>query len=265
MQDSREGYSTFWQVYEGGPRKALAIHCSLAHSGAWSGLARELSDLVTLTAFDKPGHGRSEDWRGGDYLEAVRGIAESLLPEEPVDLIGHSFGGVSALSLALRMPERVRTLTLIEPVLFAAARGTEAGAAHAAAMKPYFDHLARGDREAAARDFLGLWGTGQDWNSLEERTRAYTSARIHLIAAGYDALEGDSGDILAPGGLESLDLPVMLIEGGDAPEVISVIAESIAARLPDVGVARVPGAGHMLPITHAPEVAGLVRVNLERG
>ena len=32
----------------------------------------------------------------------------------------------------------------------------------------------------------------------------------------------------------------------------------------DVGRAQVPGAGHMLPITHPDQVAGLIAVNLDR-
>ncbi|WP_223252326.1 alpha/beta fold hydrolase [Paracoccus mutanolyticus] len=38
----------------------------------------------------------------------------------------------------------------------------------------------------------------------------------------------------------------------------------LAARLPDVGRATVPGAAHMLPITHPGPVTDLIRLNLER-
>ncbi|TMV76701.1 alpha/beta hydrolase, partial [Thioclava sp. BHET1] len=35
-----------------GPRAALMVHCSLAHSGEWVGLATHLGDAMTLTAYD---------------------------------------------------------------------------------------------------------------------------------------------------------------------------------------------------------------------
>jgi pimeloyl-ACP methyl ester carboxylesterase len=60
-------------------------------------------------------------------------------------------------------------------------------------------------------------------------------------------------------------MPVLLIRGDRSPAIIGAIAEAIAARLPDVGVATVPGAAHMLPITHPAETAGLIGVNLDRG
>jgi pimeloyl-ACP methyl ester carboxylesterase len=65
--------------------------------------------------------------------------------------------------------------------------------------------------------------------------------------------------------LESLEMPVLIIRGDQSPAIIERVAEEIAARLPDVGVATVPGAGHMAPITHSDEVAGLIGVNLDRG
>ena len=60
-------------------------------------------------------------------------------------------------------------------------------------------------------------------------------------------------------------MPVLLIRGDRSPRIIARIADEIAARLPDVGVATVPGAGHMVPITHPDETAGLIGVNLDRG
>ncbi|WP_413848753.1 alpha/beta fold hydrolase [Albidovulum sp.] len=265
LPEERAGHPTFWQVFGTGDRPALAIHCSLASSNAWAGVADRLGHRLTLTAFDLPGHGRSGQWQGeGDYLRETVRIAASFV-DRPVDLIGHSFGAVAALRLALAAPEAVRTLTLIEPVLFAAARGTAAWEENAALMDRCRAAFTRGDREAAAEAFTGVWGTGAAWADLAGRDRAAITERIHLIEAGTPALFDDSGAILAPGGLESLDLPVLIVRGDRSPAIIEGIAEAIAVRLPDVGVATVPGAGHMVPITHPAETAGLIGVNLDRG
>ena len=56
----------------------------------------------------------------------------------------------------------------------------------------------------------------------------------------------------------------MMPSGAESPPIIHEIAEGLAARLPDVGRATVPDAGHMLPLTHAQTVADLVRMNIER-
>ena len=255
----------FTQTWGRAPRKALALHCSLAHSGAWRPMAAALAEPLAFTAADLPGHGRSPGWDGqGDYtLKAAKG-AEALVGEGPVDLIGHSGGGVTALLAALARPEAVRTLTLVEPVLFAAAKGFPEYDAFRAEMAPWAAAWAAGDIEAATRAFTDLWGTGEPWDELTPDRRAYMTDRIGLIAAGMPALNEDSGGILADGRLETLEMPVMILAGGNSPVVVHRIAEELAARLPDVGLAEVPGAAHMLPLTHAKEVAGLVDVNLTR-
>lgn len=262
---TRAGHPTFWQVFGAGSRPALAIHCSLASSKAWAGVAERLSGRTTLTAFDLPGHGRSAAWPGeGDFLSLSAQIAASFI-DRPHDLVGHSFGAVVALRLAIAAPEAVRTLTLIEPVLFAAARGSAAWAENLAVMERYRAALAAGDRERAAEVFTGVWGSGVAWGKLPANERAAITERIDLIEAGTPALFEDSGHILAPGALESLGMPVLLIRGARSPAIIEAIAEAVAAWLPDVGVATVPGAAHMLPITHPAETAGLIDVNLDRG
>lgn len=269
-RDVREGAGIFAQTFvagaagDAGARRGVALHCSLAHSGAWKAMAAAMDEPLSLTAIDLPGHGRSADWDGrGDFTSACAAAALAHI-DGPTDLVGHSGGAVAALQIALAMPEKVRSLTLLEPVLFAAARGHPEFDDHARRMAPYEAALAAGDRMRAAELFTSVWGTGTPWAEIEERSRRYMADRIHLIAAGMPALADDNGAILAEGRLEALEVPVMMIIGTDCPPVIPRIAEEIAARLPDVGLAEVPGAGHLLPVTHPAQVAGLVDINLSR-
>lgn len=262
--EDRAGIATFFQQWGTGAEPALMIHCSLAHSGAWGAVAGQLGDRLTMTAFDLPGHGRSADWDGqGDYGRRAAEVAATFYTQ-PLHLIGHSFGAVTALRLALAAPEGVRSLTLIEPVLFAAAKDFPEWEQNEAASLPVSAALMAGDRVAAARAFMAVWGAGAAWDSLPARQRQQAAAQIHLIAAGDGLLRDDNARLLAPGRLEALDAPTMLIRGTESPPVIARITERIAARLPDVGVAEVPGAGHMLPVTHPEQVAGLIDVNVTR-
>lgn len=261
----RAGHPTFWRVLGSGDRSALAVHCALAHGGIWDAVMAHLGDRVMLTAFDLPGHGRSADWDGAaDYARLSVQIAASFV-DRPLDLIGHSFGAVTALRLAVAAPEAVRTLTLIEPVLFAAAEGTPELAAHLADMEGYADAMTDGRHADAACAFTQVWGTGVDWSALTAESRGAAAGRMRLIAAGDGALFQDSGRILRPDGLEGLDLPVLIIRGDRSPAVVATVAEALAARMPDVGIATIPGAGHMSPVTHAAQVADLIAVNLDRG
>lgn len=257
-----------WQ--RGGARPVLALHCSLGHSGAWNALAGQLQG-VTLTAIDQVGHGHAAAWDGvsdlhGSATEASILMAERLGQGRALDLFGHSFGATVALRIALARPDLVRSLTLVEPVIFAAAHATgDAAFAPFRARHLAFAGLIRsGQREAALRMFLGDWGTGDALEHMPERTRTYMLDRIHLIEAQNPVLLEDAADLLRPGGLESIKVPVLLIDGAESPPVIDAVHQALARRLPRVLRMSVAGAGHMVSITHAGDIAAAVQAHLDK-
>ncbi|GHE97820.1 dihydrolipoamide acetyltransferase [Aliiroseovarius zhejiangensis] len=257
------GHQTYWHRSGNGSRSALMIHCSLAHSGAWRGVERQLADLLTMVALDLPGHGRSADWDGvGDFQDTAVIITEALWDQEcpgPIDLIGHSFGGTIALRLAQRRPDLVRSLTLFEPVVFAAARGSKAFADNLDVMNgPFAAALDAGDRMKAAHIFNTMWGRDSAWQALPISQREDMAKRIHLIPAANAVIYADVHGQVAPGALERVNMPVLLMEGTRSPALVGAVHDVLEARLPDVQRHVIDGAGHMAPITHAGEVAGLM-------
>ncbi|SMO87660.1 Pimeloyl-ACP methyl ester carboxylesterase [Thalassovita litoralis] len=265
-KELRGGYPTFWREFGHGPREALMIHCSLSHSGAWTALAGELSDMLHMTAFDIPGHGRSEDWDNRDDIQAVTTAMAADFPDGPVDVIGHSFGGTVALRLAIEHPHLVRSLTLIEPVFFAVAFADVPGLKqrHHDREKPQLDAMARGDMTAAAQAFNGLWGDADmPWDSLPEQMRANMTKRFGAIISARPAVEEDSGYMLRSGNLEKIPFPTLLLEGAKSPEILGLVNEGLQRRLPDARREILPDSGHMLPITHPQQVGALIREFLE--
>lgn len=256
------------QRYGSGPDPALALHCSLAHGGEWAGVMAFLENDLTLTAPDLPGHGKSPDWDGtGDFLgqcaQAVLAMPE-MRAGEPLHLIAHSGGAVIALQVAMARPEMIRTLTLIEPTLFAAARDTPAFAATVDLFAPFEAAFDAGDLETASAEFMTVWGN-TDWAEMEPRMRTRIMERIHLIRASHPALYGDSGRILEHGRLETLDCPVTLIAGMTSPLICRAVVRALAARLPNAESVLVPEAGHMLPVTHPELTAALIAGTISRG
>lgn len=245
-------------------RPALAIHCMMGSSRAFDPVAARLGGRVDLRGFDLPSHGRSAPWQpeaAEDYHTAITRIARGLIAaagDGPLDLIGHSIGATVALRIAVETPALVRSLSLIEPVLFAASASGHALDDQLAAL------AAAGQIEQATRLFMQMWGGPGGFEALPAATRQAAIAQMPLLLETSPAMSDDCHGILRPGGLESISAPVMLISGDDSPPVIAEIAQAIAARLPDVGRASVPGARHMLPMTHPEQVAGLVAVNLDR-
>ncbi len=252
----------------GGSRPVLALHCSLGHAGAWAPLAEHLGG-ITLTATDQPGHGRAADWDGRTELHGITthasiAMAEHLGQGAPIDLLGHSFGGTVALRVALERPDLVRSLTLIEPVIFAAARAAEhpAYTPFRAAHLAFADLVRNGQRSQAAALFHGDWGNGVPFADLPAKTRAYMEDRIHFIVMQNPVLLDDTAGLLRYMGLESLGISVLLLAGTESPPIIAAVHHELARRLPQVQCVTLPGAGHMLPITHAAAVAPLVQAHL---
>lgn len=235
---------------------AVMIHCALARHEALLPLAKAIGGQARL--IDMPGHGRSSDWDGkADYQTLVVDAAAACC-NGPTHLIGHSFGATVALRLAVERPALVSRLTLIEPVYFAAAKGTAAHAAHQKAFRPFVAAMLQGDEARAAEVFNALWGS-KSWAAIPPRQKAYLTDRIHLIVASGGAIEEDAEGITSPERLGEVQVPVTLIRGGQSQPVIGAIHDALVSRLPQATDHVVADAGHMLPLTHTDAVAAIIR------
>lgn len=238
---------------------ALLLHCTLAHSGAWSGVMARLSDRLAMRAPDLPGHGRTD--LDPDRLPQAQALADALaLPpaDRPVHVIGHSFGGTVALRLAVAAPERVASLTLVDPVLFALLAETdpEAYAAEMAEADPARARMAAGDWEGATDAFLARWGTGAPPSPAQ---RAAMVAGMPFVWRSEAEIALPQTATLDAASLRRITAPTLVITGAASPASIGAIAEGLAQVMPDLRQVEIPGAGHMVPITHPAEVSAAIR------
>ena len=242
-----------------GPRRLLALHCTMAHSGVWIGLNSCLRDQVTLIAPDMPSHGKSADWDGqSDFFDVTTKLAATQLTE-PTDIIGHSFGAMVALRLAVEHPDMIRSVTLIEPVFFAIAAqdAPDLLARHDKEAQPYVDALKAANMPLAARLFNRMWSAGisPPWDDLMEKTRDAMARGVTVVPGVADALFQDTKGLLKPEALSRATMPVLLLAGSKTHPVMPAIGQGLQRRLPNATFATVEGAGHMLPISHPRETA----------
>lgn len=264
--DVRHGVEINAQTFGQGERPALVLHCMLGSARMWEPVLAPLGDRISATAFDWPNHGKSGPWvpdAGIGYQTLATRIAASFI-DRPIDLIGHSFGAVVALRLAAAAPEAIRTLTLVEPVLFSAAPQTTAGLAQQERQRQFDAFFDAGDHESAARMFIDEWGAGVPWDDLDAKYRDRFVAMMPIVSGVLHDNHADPAKILREGALEGIDAPVMIVYGTQSPALVPEVCEAIAARLPDVGVASVPDAGHMVPLSHPKQLSDLIGLNLDR-
>jgi pimeloyl-ACP methyl ester carboxylesterase len=222
-----------------GPTVVLVHGILLGGRVAWRA-QRRLTRRWTLVAVNRPGHGDSPEARQDFETEAPL-VADQLL-DEPVHLVGHSYGAIVAMLAAIHRPEMVRSLTVIEPPSTKVLEGDPVVDAWAAEAPPVFSD--RGD------DLPALVG------------RFYALARIDLpvpdplpapIEQGARALAGarEPGEAVVPlDELAGTGIPLLAVSG-DHYYCYEAICDEIA-RVTGGERAVIPGAGHLVQDVGAP-------------
>jgi pimeloyl-ACP methyl ester carboxylesterase len=109
------GIKLYHEIYgEGEP--VVLIHGGLTTIGEMQGWVQPLANRWQVIAVDMQGHGRTADTdRPMSFSAMGDDIGELLyhLKIPKADLLGHSFGGTSAIRAAVQHPQKVRRLVVI--------------------------------------------------------------------------------------------------------------------------------------------------------
>ncbi|MGY1744687.1 alpha/beta fold hydrolase [Blastococcus sp. SYSU D00695] len=252
---------------EAGPR-VVFVHGLFGQGRNWTTIAKGLADRHRVTLLDLPNHGHSPWTERVDYLDMAGLVAEELASYgEPVTLVGHSMGGKVAMQLALRRPELLRALVVVDiaPVEYPVSGGRtddpdeEASpfAAFIAAMRAVdLDRLqTREDADAAlrtavpsrmVRSFL-LQSLVRDGVGPDGGWRW----RLNLELLGRD-LEELRGFPEPPPGA-TYDGPVLWVAGATSHYVLPADRARMDALFPRTRLVRIKDAGHWVH-SEQPEV-----------
>jgi len=100
---------------------AVLVHGSFGWGTDTWAEQRPLADSYRLLLVDRRGFGGSPPDGRVDFDRDAEDVAELL--DDGAHLVGQSYGGVVSLLTAARRPDRVRSLTVIEPPAFGLVRG----------------------------------------------------------------------------------------------------------------------------------------------
>jgi pimeloyl-ACP methyl ester carboxylesterase len=221
---------------------------------AWNGRFR----CVTTSLL---GYGGTAERRtaGDPSIAYETDVLESVIRRAGggVHLVGHSFGGLVALAVALRKRVSLASLVIVEAPAAELLRGcgeVELYDAFQAMTDSYFARFASGNADAIAEmiDFYGGAGTFASW---PQRLRGYametTPVNILDWASAY-------GFPLSAESLAAVDLPVLVIRGGASHPAVQRANALLRAHVSGAALATVDGAAHFMIATHADAVAKLI-------
>jgi pimeloyl-ACP methyl ester carboxylesterase len=248
-----------------GPTRAepvVLVPCSAGSSRQWKSLVEQLDGFDSLP-LDLRGHGDRSRWHGEGPLslaEEAAAIGEAYSGSAPFHLVGHSYGGAVALKFALCFPERLRSLTLIEPSCFHVLRSADGTHAHLLdEIRGIAEAVNRGvlcgDYRGGMTTFIDYWGGPGSWESLPEAKKAqFADLAVHIAHHFWGVIEEQTP--LAA--YAEVDVPTLILCGTRSPGPSRMIARLLADTLPHARHRTIRDAGHMSPLTHPTDVNPLI-------
>jgi len=178
------------------------------------------------------------------------------LDAAPAVVVGHSMGGMLTLDLVTSRPELVRGIVLVEPPLHFKKHPSMR------MMRSLIGAqlMRRRQGDVAAAEHFMRWATtmsdgtsGYDLTPPEqqEKLRANASAIMRELQSG-------TGEHVKNSSIAKIGVPAVLLLGSSTLPEYGKAAQRIKKALPSLEIVTVPGAGHVLPVTHPQAVVDAV-------
>ena len=235
-------------------------------------IADELRPVATDPALDdyrrilyyRPGYAGSSPVAGPGSIHGDAADCAALLTELGVDrahVVGLSFSGAIALQVAVDVPERVHSLTVIEPPPVHIPSADEFRAANDRLIAIRQDQ----GLEAALDEFLTIV-IGPDWQQVVEEALPGSSMQMRQDAGTF--FDTDLPALLTwrfgRDDADRIGCPVLYVGGSESGSWFAEVHELILDRIPHAEDVTVDAADHSLALTHAPHVAEVLSAFLAR-
>ncbi len=243
-----------------GPTMVL-VPGSCSTGAAWRPVIAALGNRFRCVTTSLPGYGGTAERRipGDASVSHEAEPLESVIRKAGgrVHLVGHSFGGLVALAVALRGRARLASLTIIEaPAVMTLTRSGEARHIRAfdEMTASYFAAFKDGDAGAIETliDFFAGPGTFASW---PPRVRAYAMATTPVNILDWETAFDYP---LTAETLAQVEVPTLIIRGGKSHPAMQRVNEILSERMVEATLATIESAAHFMIATHAVEVARLV-------
>lgn len=251
-----DGVTLHYKIAGSGEPTMILLHGFGASTFSWREVMAPLAELGTVVAYDRPAFGLTErplpgDWAGDSpygpeaQVEQLIGLMDQLNIREAI-LIGNSAGGTVAVQAALRHPDRVTALVLVDPAIY-----TSGGAPSWIRPLLRTPQLRRiGPLLVRRIGSQGMQILEQAWHdpgkiTAEVRAGYRLPLRVENWDRGLWELTAAGRDLNLAAQLNDVHQPVLVITGDDDRIVPTVDSIRLAGELPDAELAVIPACGHV--------------------
>lgn len=243
----------------GNGQDVLFIHGSPGSLEDALPLFNELSGRFRITAYDRPGHGFSGD--SGKYSPSANAdTAEALLAKLDLHdtiVVGHSYGGATALALALRKPSRVSAYVVLDSATYTPLR--ESSPLYKLLTLPYLGigcASVLGSFIAPSRihqELARVWSKEPPAEFVALRTRLWSTPKVSFALA-RENLDATSALAAQSPRYPEIDQPVAILAQADDARR-KAAAEHLHRDIRGSTLELMSGTGHYLQFEKTDEVA----------
>ena len=247
----------------------LLLHSGGSSGAQWRKTGENLRGSRLLTP-DFYGYGGTDAWPSKKTLQhdnqadlAASVLSDAGLTEAAVDIVGHSYGGASAIRMVLRQLANVRSLILIEPMLallLAESGDQELFSEYEFLAHGFLDRIENGDKRAAWKFFIDYRNGSGTWDGFPNKTH---KRFLDQSEATYQAFESNLANPTTLNDCQVLSMPVTVVCGEKTTAPDRRVTELLRDNLPNAHYVLIPDAEHMSPLTHPAEVADIIKLHLK--
>jgi 3-oxoadipate enol-lactonase/4-carboxymuconolactone decarboxylase len=224
----------------------------------WDGVVPALSRSFRCLRYDTRGHGRSGSSAAPITIDDLADDLAALLDALGIDrahIAGLSLGGMTAMALASRRPERVASLMLIATSPYLPPADFWNGRAETVRSR---------GAEAVVDTIVPRWFTAPFRERDPEAVSAVRQAFLGIEPAGYGRCCEALGAMDIRDRLAKITAPTLVFVGAEDPVTPPAMAEDIRQRIAGAELVVLPKAAHLISVESPVAVAAHLRGFLER-
>ncbi len=227
-----------WRSGTGPP--LVLVHGTTSDHARWNVVLPRLESRFTCFAVDRRGRGTSGDAASYDVareFEDIAAVVDGI--GGPVDLLGHSYGGLCAMETALRT-KNLRRLILYEPAAF-----VPGSSVYGQEIMERLEWLqATGDREGLIVTMLREVAGIPEATIDVLRRQGYWATRVAVAHTILRELRADERYRLDGARLGRITVPTSLFLGGNSPAFYQEATRMLNEMIPTSRVHVLPGQDH---------------------